>query len=363
MEGMFLINIVPWNAHKSFSDYGDFQHIAAHFRNGSKEVHLLFDDPECEIQSPKFFERNRRDSTNPVSSDHCCIDITSDMIIPPKWRDNVLNCRKCKRSLVNFLSHYFLEKMKKKLRDRQKFVTAGGFNRAIKNKALYTECIGTTRCDSSLESNAEETDTRIWLHVLNSAGQNKLVLSPDTDVYHIGLPCIINSDLNVMVRLSPFSSPQLRILDMQTLIAALNNDPELAVIPETLRPLLLQKVYIATGCDFISFFKGFGKSTFLATLYEFCQFICSNSGQTPGILTDCDMHNHGFLSFVHLVGCAYYRKHKSAFLPSYSTPMMLFRALYQDNILCSDHHARWLDFVRDRIWSKIQYEEDMIPST
>ena len=36
-------------------------------------------------------------------------------------------------------------------------------------------------------SNAEEADTRIWLHVKHSAGNRKLIFSPDNDVYHIGL--------------------------------------------------------------------------------------------------------------------------------------------------------------------------------
>ena len=43
--------------------------------------------------------------------------------------------------------------------------------------------------------------TRIWLHALNSAGQHKLVLSPDTDVYYIGLPIIAMTSLHVIVQL------------------------------------------------------------------------------------------------------------------------------------------------------------------
>lgn len=168
--------------------------------------------------SPKYFERKRRDITNPVSSDHSCIEITADIINPPKWRENVLNCRKCKRSLVNFISTYFLEKMKRKLRDRQKFITAGGFGGDLKDQAMSIEANGTPKHETMLECNAEETDTRIWLH----------------DVYHIGLPFVANTDLSVMVRLSPFSSSELRILDMQALISAINNDPELATIPEAM---------------------------------------------------------------------------------------------------------------------------------
>ena len=57
MEGMFLINIKPWIGHKNLGEYADFllkQHIHPYFRSGSHEVHLLFDDPHSQAQSPKF---------------------------------------------------------------------------------------------------------------------------------------------------------------------------------------------------------------------------------------------------------------------------------------------------------------------
>ena len=140
MEGMFLITM---SAPKNIGDYADFllkQHILPHFRNGATEVHLLFDDPECQVQSPKMFERQLQDQKNPISDDHCCSNFTEDMVIPPKWRENVLNCRKCKRNLVGFLSHHFLKKIKQKL---QRFVTAGGFsgvlsNHITSNSTVYT---------------------------------------------------------------------------------------------------------------------------------------------------------------------------------------------------------------------------------
>ena len=115
VEGKFLINITPWSAHHNIGEYADFllrQHILPHFRNGSNEVHLLFDDPECQVQSPKYFERQRRDQLHPVPSEHHCTEFTNDLVIPPKWRENVLNCRKCKRSLVCFLSKFFLESIR-----------------------------------------------------------------------------------------------------------------------------------------------------------------------------------------------------------------------------------------------------------
>ena len=365
MEGMFLINIIPWTAHKNMGEYGDFlirQHIFPHFKNGATEVHVLFDDPKDNVLSPKFFERQHRDLTNPISDDHYCSSFTEDMVIPHKWRANVLNCRKCKRNLVCFLCQYFLEKIGRKIQGKQRFITAGGFDGTLANYAMYTESNGGPQQDSRLKCNAEETDTRIWLHVVHSAGNKKLVISPDTDVYHVGLPHITGTDLEVMVKLNPFSSLQLHILDMQALISALNNDPDLASIPYSLHPSVLQVLYICTGCDFISFFNGYGKALFMATFFEYCEFICSNSSLSPGILADTSESSEGFLSFIRLVGSAYFKKHKSAFLPSYPTPVMVFNSLINDQQTPLDHHTIWLDFLRERIWSKIKYEEEMIPS-
>ncbi len=54
---------------------------------------------------------------------------------------------------------------------------------------------------SCIESRVDESDTRVWLHVRNSAGTKKFILSPDTDVYHIGLP-LVTPDETVIVHLS-----------------------------------------------------------------------------------------------------------------------------------------------------------------
>ena len=167
MEGMFLINITPWSAHQNIGDYGDFlirQHVYPHFRNLSQEVHLLFDDPDCVQLSPKYFERLHRDKTTQLPEDHNCTQFTEDMIIPPKWRNDVLSCRVCKRNLVCFLSTYFLKKVQCRLGQQQKFVTAGGFSENQKNKALFvTSSTAQPQSDDSLYCNAEGSDTRIWL--------------------------------------------------------------------------------------------------------------------------------------------------------------------------------------------------------
>ena len=361
-EGMFLINITPWSSHRTMGDYADFllkQHILPHFRNESTlEVHLLFDNPNCQQYSPKYFERLHRDEMNQIPDDHSCSDFTADTIIPLKWRQNVLNCRKCKRQLVRFISEYILQKIRYRLKPTQRFVTAGGLQGSMAEKAMFVTHQTEPIVDERLTSNAEESDTRIWLHVLHSAGTRKFVLSPDTDVYHIGMTIIAETQLDIVVRLSPFNSIEQRLLDLPALLRSFKNDPDLSAVEERKIAPIIQTLFIATGCDYISFFTGLGKTTFLNTLFEYTEFITSNSTSTPGTLTD---EPNGFLSFLRLVGCAYFKKHKSAFLPSFPTPMTLFNSVQST----SDHqqrHEQWLDLIRDRIWIRIQYEEDMTPS-
>ena len=66
-----------------------------------------------------------------------------------------------------------------------------------------------------LTCNTEEADSRIWLHVVKSAGERKLALSPDIDVYHVGLPLVAGTSFDVIIQLSSFSSLELRLLDIK----------------------------------------------------------------------------------------------------------------------------------------------------
>ena len=167
----------------------------------SADAPLLFDDPECQAQSPKYFERLYRDQTNPNPEDHWCSSFTSNMVTPPKWRENILNCRKCKRNLVCFLSLYFSENIKRKFRPQQKFVTAGVLEGSLRNKALSVTLNGALQSDPQLTCHVEESDTRIIrLHTINSHGLNKLILSSDTNVYHICLPIVAGTNLTLLYK-------------------------------------------------------------------------------------------------------------------------------------------------------------------
>ncbi len=145
-------------------------------------------------------------------------------------------------------------------------------------------------------------------------------------MYHIGLPIISGTELECVVRLS---SLEHKFLDLQELITAFQNDPSLAAVEQ---PSVMQMLYICIGCDF---FTGFGKATFMATSFEYSDFICSTTAHTPGTLS----------AFSRLVGCAYFRKHKAVFLPSFPTPATLFNSLLKDGQDAKSHHSAWLALI------------------
>ena len=111
-----------------------------------------------------------------------------------------------------------------------------------------------------LLSNAEESDTRVWMHVVHSAGMKKLLFSPSPN--HIGLSLDIPAGC---VQLSSMSSPELRLLHFNNLLLSLNGDPDLALVPPTQRPRILQTLFL---CDYISFFVGLGKATIMRHFFR-----------------------------------------------------------------------------------------------
>ena len=134
------------------------------------------------------------------------------------WRD-CLASRDCKGALVLYLGQSFKRFAVGtcRLREHQKVILAGCFSGVEEDKAweVSTGCIQPV---PTLSCEAEEADTRVWLHVLRSLGTCKLVCSPDIDVHHFGLPLISNQPIEVFVCVSMFSSQGHRYLTFNSLI-------------------------------------------------------------------------------------------------------------------------------------------------
>ena len=79
-------------------------------------------------------------------------------------------------------------------------------------------------------------------------------MSPDTDVCMIGLLLLSSQVKDVLVQISIYSARELRILRMSRLRKALQNDPDLGKLSQANLSQILQTIYIATGCEYVSFF-------------------------------------------------------------------------------------------------------------
>jgi hypothetical protein len=75
--------------------------------------------------------------------------------------------------------------------------------------------------------------------------------------------------------------------------------------------IFLSLLYIYSGCDFVSYFRGFGKKTFFDVFRKYSSFIVGDGKFS-------DMHGQsGLMSFYRLICSIYFTKHCTAFLPEY----------------------------------------------
>ena len=241
---------------------------------------------------------------------------------------------------------------------------AGAYDGVEVDTAWFVRGNNCKQPDPVFSSNAEETDTRLWLHARKTSCANILIMSPDTDVYHIGLPLKCVTQKEIIVQVNAVNSRQLRLLNLTALVQALCNDPDLAHINPSLRPQILQTLFVVSGCDYISFFSRLGKATFLRYFYQYASFISSGDETTPGTLADTalqdEVYQQGYLSFIRLIGTVYFKKHSSGFeTPS---PVAHFKKFSDPSLTVQQQHSRWLEDIRQNIWDRTAFENEMIPS-
>ncbi len=186
------------------------------------------------------------------------------------------------------------------------------------------------------------------------------IVSPDTDVYHIGLPLVSHST-EIIVQLSRPSDKHLKLLNLNQLLHLLKCDPHLACLQENDIPYAIQALFVSTGCDYVSFFDGIGKSYFINTFFANAHFIF---GQQEGIFTYThstlqSQAKRSLLAFLRLIGCAYFKKHRNAFYEH--TPNSLLNSFAGAG---SEYlqHKQWIDHIRQTMWDRVTFESEMIPA-
>ena len=256
------------------------------------------------------------------------------------------------------------------LKQRQTLVLAGCFSGAANeipavlsgNSALITIDI-----DPTCTSKAHETDMRIWRHVVQSQAGRILIYSPDTDIYNIGLPIVYHlypdAEKEVIVQINVPRVKEAKYVHLNNLASAIVNDADYGIISSEDICNVLTTVYAVSGCDYVSYFSGFGKGAFLNTLYQHASFITGR--ESYGHLSDTseERRSRGYYSFVRLIGCLYFKKYYSAIvsLRNIDTPQQLLQSFPAGGNI-RQQHKEWYNTIRSIVSDRITNEEDRMPT-
>ena len=115
---------------KKIQDYGYFlfkQFVLPHYRAGTEEVHFLFNDPGRHLFNPKDCEHQRRYDGKCNANEHTHVMLSPQSEIPRPWRQ-YLNCKQCKRSIVETLGWVYLRTAGQHLKGMEKLILAGCFS-------------------------------------------------------------------------------------------------------------------------------------------------------------------------------------------------------------------------------------------
>ena len=365
IDAMFIINTRPLRRTKTFSEYAHFlfnQFIAQHFKEGTLEVHVIFDKANKLPFNPKHFEHIKRYSKHNPDHQHC--SFSPETPVPNSWQE-YLQCQQCKRSIVEAVGLALLQKGRYFLTGQQRLVLAGCFSGLGDNNAwlLCADEVSIEHPDQYY-STAEEADIRIWRHAMQCQASNILIYSPDTDVYNIGLGLLNqHPTATYAIQLNVPHSDEKKYININNLKVALLKDLDLSNLPQDQLCAIMQTLFICTGCDYTSYFKFIGKATILNNFFQHASFISGHN--MPGCLSYTLPSNkqHGFLSFVRLVGTCYFKKHLSAFiaLKGHNTPNHLYNSL-DPSLQLEERHKQWLHQIREIVIDRIINEEDRVPT-
>ena len=340
------------------------RHFQPHYENGAREVHLIFDQKSKEGGfNPKQSEQERRDKRSNPNHKHA--ELQQYSLTPHPWQEYI-NCRTCKYVITEAVGLAYLQIGRTFLKSEQKLIVGGCFGNCPAPDSAWVVSSDSLVPEPQplYSSSATEADSRIWRHVAGTLMTKVLVYSPDTDVLNIGISfghLLRDKDVTIQHNM-PHKTE--KFVSLNLLIQCLDNDPDLATIPSDLRGSIFQKIFIASGCDYTSYFSGFGKVAFLNIFYQHSNFICGT--EYDGCLTQTQGNNKkmGFLAFLRLIGTLYFKKYLSAFSTNHSceTPQQLFQ-LTSTLLTCEERHEVWMTTIREVVSERILSEDERVPST
>ena len=176
-------------------------------------------------------------------------------------------CRQCKRSIIEAIGLSYMQTVRLKLRPGQIRYLGGCFGNNSTLQMSGNESLPSPA--RQYKSSSAEADMRIWRHAAQTSARCILVYSPDTDIYNIGLSAFERlSNKDVYIQLNVPHSQTKMYLHLNNLIKALQLDPDLANLERSKLPQLFQMLFIVSGCDYVSYFAGQGKTSFLQSFFS-----------------------------------------------------------------------------------------------
>ena len=103
----------------------------------------------------------------------------------------------------------------------------------------------------------------------------------------------------------------LEYLSLNGLYNALKSNPDLACLHEAELGKAMQTLYATSGCDYTSFFYGYGKSTFFSLFSQNANFIVGKEVDFQNLSLD-STPNESLAAFYRLIRTIHY-KHKKTF--------------------------------------------------
>ena len=72
--------------------------------------------------------------------------------------------------------------------------------------------------------------------------------------------------------------------------------------------------------------------------------------------------DEGFLSFVRLICTVYFKKHLAEFTLDTPHALYMYMSLAQDGTDSVQQHKRFIEVIRESVWSRIEFEDELPPS-
>ena len=212
-----------------------------HKSKGISAVHVVFD---------RYFENSIKTQTREKRGDQSLITANIQPHMKALDLKKLLTSSKSKSQLTKFYTTYFCEQAPDLLSDSQSMFISGGFD----DKAVQVtrDCV---RYVNELNSNQEEADTRMILHVKYSGNHNAsrvVLVSPDTDV----LVLLIHHFSELGVGELYFKTGRTSIYANYTRFIPIHHLNECLTWEQR---LVLLSVYCLTGCDSCSAIFSIGK--------------------------------------------------------------------------------------------------------